>query len=391
MKTILLVDDETQILKSLLRLFIDTDYDIFTAENGEEALKILETEAIDLIISDMRMPAMDGYQLLYKVKEKYPKVIRIILSGQADEEIVLKAIQKNIAKIYVFKPWDNDEFMNMVDQIFETEVIFESKDLMLLINNLENLPTIASSYQKIIKMIEDEIAINDISKEIERDQSISTQVLRIANSAYYQVKTGAVRQAVLFLGLQNIKNITLATSIISPVGISAEGKGQIEELWEHSFLTNKLLIYIFRSHLHKELPEIASSAGLLHNIGVVLMLNYLSEDYMLLMENAEIKGLNLLQSEQELFKLTHQEAGGYLLRCWGIPFPIVEAALFHHHPLDEKIINKELVVAVHIAQKYAWDIMEKQQLTEFYPEVFEKLGLDQQRFESDISEWKPNL
>jgi len=374
MKTILLVDDETQILKSLLRLFIDTDYDIFTAENGEEALKILETEAIDLIISDMRMPAMDGYQLLYKVKEKYPKVIRIILSGQADEEIVLKAIQKNIAKIYVFKPWDNDEFMNMVDQIFETEVIFESKDLMLLINNLENLPTIASSYQKIIKMIEDEKAINDISKEIERDQSISTQVLRIANSAYYQVKTGAVKQAVSFLGLQNIKNITLATSIISPVGISAEGKGQIEELWEHSFLTNKLLIYIFRSHLHKELPEIASSAGLLHNIGVVLMLNYLSEDYMLLMKNAEIKGLNLLQSEQEVFKVTHQEAGGYLLRCWGIPFPIVEAALFHHHPLDEKIINKELVAAVHIAQKYAWDIMG-----------------NQQKFENDLSEMKSIL
>jgi len=147
MKRILFVDDEVQILKSLTRLFIDTDYDVLTAESGAEALKVLENEEVNLVVSDMRMPNMDGYQLLCKVREKYPKILRVILSGYADEKIVFKALQQNISKLYLFKPWNNDLLLKLVEQIFETEDLLSNSDLLLLINNIEELPTIASSFQ----------------------------------------------------------------------------------------------------------------------------------------------------------------------------------------------------------------------------------------------------
>ncbi len=107
MKKIPIVDDEVQILKALSRVFFDTDYAIFTAESGQAALSLLEQHEIDLVISDMRMPLMDGYELLSKVKETYPDIIRIILSGYADESTVFKAILHNIAKFYLLKPWHN--------------------------------------------------------------------------------------------------------------------------------------------------------------------------------------------------------------------------------------------------------------------------------------------
>ena len=88
MKKVLLVDDEVQILKALIRVFIDCEYDVFTAENGKDALEILERQEVDLIISDMRMPDIDGYELLSRVKELYPNIIRIILSGFSDERII---------------------------------------------------------------------------------------------------------------------------------------------------------------------------------------------------------------------------------------------------------------------------------------------------------------
>ncbi|MDK2807566.1 MAG: hypothetical protein PWP24_299, partial [Clostridiales bacterium] len=98
-KTILLVDDERPILKAFQRIFMDTDYEILTANSAMEALGLLTSNKVHMIISDMRMPEMDGYELLEKVKLLYPSIIRIILSGYSDETAVLRALQRNLAKL----------------------------------------------------------------------------------------------------------------------------------------------------------------------------------------------------------------------------------------------------------------------------------------------------
>lgn len=384
MKRILFVDDEVQILKSLSRLFLDTEYDVRTADSGENALKVLESEDIDLIVSDMRMPFMDGYQLLNIVRNKYPKILRIILSGYADEKIVHKALLYNICKIYIMKPWNNESLIKLIDNIFQTEKMLTNKDLLQLINNLEQLPTIHASYQRVIAMIEKDEEITEISREIERDPSISIKVLQIANSAFYGVKTGSVKQAVTYLGLQNIRSIVLTTSIMDTLGVSGIGMDYLEKLWKHAFLTNRILHYIYEKCLHKKIPDTFSSAGLLHNIGIIFMLKSFSGNYLKLMKRAEIQKLDLIDVEQVEYKATHQETGGYLLQWWDLPFPIVEAALFHHKPLDENIVNTELVICVHISQKYAWEIMKGPQLTRIYPEVFERIGLLQDEFEESL-------
>lgn len=386
LKRILFVDDEIQILKSLSRLFIDKEYDVVTAENGEDALKILESQEINLIVSDMRMPNMDGYQLLSKVREKYPKILRVILSGYADETITFRALQQNIAKLYMFKPWKNDMLIKLVEQIFETEDLLSHSDLLLLINNIEELPTIQSSYQRIIGMIEkDTDHLTEIAREIERDLSISTKVLHIANSAFYGVKTGSIKQAVTYLGLQNIRNLILATSIMDSISVTGVGMDFAQKVWEHAFLTNKILFFIFEKCLKKKMSELANSAGLLHNIGIVFMLKFFSKNYINFVNKTVDEGFVFIELEKAEFKVTHQETGGYLLRWWDLPFPIVEAALYHHNPFDERIVNSELVIGVHIAQKYAWDMMEISQMTGFHSEAFERIGLKQSEFEEKLN------
>lgn len=180
MKKILIVDDEVQILKALIRLFMDTDYDIVAANSGEEALKILEQQQFNMIISDMKMPYMDGYELLKRVKELYPKTVRIILSGYSDEKVVFHALQKNIARLYVFKPWKNEELIQVVSQLLQTEDILNNSHLLKLINNIENLPTIKTTYQRILNLINEDTDISAISSEIERDISIAAKILNVA-------------------------------------------------------------------------------------------------------------------------------------------------------------------------------------------------------------------
>jgi len=120
-KTILFVDDEKQILRALKRLFLRSENRILLAEGGKQALEILATEKVDMMITDMRMPEMDGHELLIEVKKKYPEIIRIALSGYTAKKVVLSALDKNLAKIYLLKPWNNDEIKQTIDGLFTFE------------------------------------------------------------------------------------------------------------------------------------------------------------------------------------------------------------------------------------------------------------------------------
>jgi CheY-like chemotaxis protein len=120
-RTILFVDDEAPILKSIRREFFDTEFTTFFASSGKEALKLLrENMNIDVIVSDLMMPEMNGYELLKSVKELYPNIIRIVLSGYAEEDVVLKCINENIALMYINKPWERNEFIETINSLFES-------------------------------------------------------------------------------------------------------------------------------------------------------------------------------------------------------------------------------------------------------------------------------
>ncbi len=138
-RKILFVDDEEQILKSLRRIFFKSEYNCFFASSGKEALVYLKEYNMDLIISDIRMPVMNGFELLEKVKKHYPNVIRMALSGYSDRSDVITAIEKNLAKVYLHKPWDNKELRYIISSIFELEDTIQDKGLFELFNNLESI------------------------------------------------------------------------------------------------------------------------------------------------------------------------------------------------------------------------------------------------------------
>ena len=113
--TILCVDDEASILRSLQRLFHRKTYQVLVAESAQQALLLLQKYSVNLIISDMRMPEMDGVQLLQQVAQLTPETYRIIISGYADFESTVDAI--NLGKIHNFinKPWNNNELVSAVE------------------------------------------------------------------------------------------------------------------------------------------------------------------------------------------------------------------------------------------------------------------------------------
>lgn len=119
--TILLVDDEENILKSLKRLLRKDGYEILIANSGQEALDLLEKNRVQVVLSDQRMPNMTGSELLEKVRQLYPETVRMILSGYADFESVVDAI--NNGKIFRFlnKPWNDEDIRENVKSAFEKQ------------------------------------------------------------------------------------------------------------------------------------------------------------------------------------------------------------------------------------------------------------------------------
>jgi len=108
-RIVLFVDDEEQILKSLKRGLVNEPYKTLFANSGKEALEILEKEEVHVLVTDMRMPGMTGLELLKIVREKYPGIIRMVLSGYTQVTTLLTAINQGEIFKYITKPWKLDE------------------------------------------------------------------------------------------------------------------------------------------------------------------------------------------------------------------------------------------------------------------------------------------
>lgn len=137
-RTILCVDDEPNILSSLKRLFRPTGHRVLTAESGESALAMLETESIDLIISDMRMPVMNGAELLRQARLRQPHATRVLLTGYADMASTVAAINDGQIYRYIAKPWQDEDVLILIKDIFERQALQAEKDRLEALTQRQN-------------------------------------------------------------------------------------------------------------------------------------------------------------------------------------------------------------------------------------------------------------
>lgn len=382
MKNIIFVDDEIQILKTLGRIFIDSGYQVFLVESAEAALKILREHPADMVVTDMRMPGMDGIELLKIIRQKYPNTVRIILSGYTDGSEIVHTLKCNLARAYIFKPWDNDELVRVIKQNLEDNDPKLPKEIISYINNLEQLPAINKRYQSILEAIRLDKDVAAISAEIEKDQIVTAKVLQVVNSAYYGIKTGSVKKALSFLGIKDLQDLALSMEIINCISAKNTLCKVTERIWNHAYITNKLQHLIQHSFLKAKSNHFDTTAGLLHKLGIIFMIKYYAKEYLELHEKAITgSGLYLYQMEREKYGFDHSDLSEYLLKWWNAPAQIVEAAAHYTSPNEEGIENKDLVHIIHIAQHYACELTNDAQYCALQPEAFVQLGIDKTAFE----------
>lgn len=194
--SLLFVDDEPSILSSLKRLFRPQGYQILTAESAAAALEILAKEKIDLIISDMRMPEMDGARFLEQARLRWPETIRILLTGYADIESTIAAINQGQIYRYINKPWDDNEIVLIVREALERRRLELENSRLNSVVEAQN-----AELRELNAGLEQKVA--------ERTAELNKAITYV-KSAHNRLKTGFVNTVQAFSGLTEMRGKNLS-------------------------------------------------------------------------------------------------------------------------------------------------------------------------------------
>ncbi|GAU77942.1 HDOD domain-containing protein [Fusibacter sp. 3D3] len=389
MNSLLLVsNDEVFGIKFNNRLSHDV-YDLSMTSTFEEAKVQLAQKDYRMVLVDLS-DENEIEVLLSFLKLKYPKVIRLAVMNASTSMDYYMPKQQNSAQMSWKKNIDHEELFIIIDKVIAIDEQVKNSELVNLVSNFKHLPTVPEIYHQLNLLIQENASVEEIALKLEEDPAVTSNILKMANSAFYNAKTGSIRQAIMYIGLINVKNIILTNAVFGNDGLPPKTR-QLH--WEHVSLTNKILNAMYFELLGKKLNNNISSVGLLHDIGSIVLMSNFPREFNKIVEivNSQ-EGVNINSVEKEMIGFNHEELGGHLLDLWGLPFPIIEAALYHHEPFCDQVINKELVISMHIANYYAWKYMNNNHYQQnLDAKAFSELGITQKMFDVFFENLKRKL
>ena len=358
MKRILFVDDEPKVLEGLQRMLRPQrkQWEMVFANSGAEALAVLEAAPFDVIVSDMRMPEMDGAALLEQVQKRFPGVIRMVLSGYFEMEMAMRAVP--VAHQYLAKPCDPEKLRDAIERACGYAAILTDEAARRVVGAIGRLPTLPRTCTALMEALRNpDVAIEEIGRIIEQDVGMTAKVLQLVNSAFFGLlqEVTTVRTAVSHLGLDVLKQLVLSVEIFRTFHPQQQLPGfSIETFQNHSRLAAAIAA---RLPAPKKTVAEAVVAALLHDTGKLVLASRLPGPFQTALETSAREGRPLPEVEKELTGTGHAEIGAYLLALWGLPLPIVDAVCRHHHPAvaAERGPGLDVLALTHLADALAFE------------------------------------
>ena len=349
---ILFVDDEAPVLDGLRRMLrpMRHQWSFRFALSGEEALDILSAEGADVLVTDMRMPGMSGGELLGRVMQEYPQVIRIVLSGHSDMEYVLQSVLP--AHQYLSKPCSHEELQRVIQKCLDLNKLVGSENIRKIVTGIHKLPAMPRLYREIMAEIDSlEPSVQKVGRIIASDAAMSVKTLQLVNSSFFGF-AGSIscpERAVALLGLNIVRPLILSLHIFSRCDSNMLPHLYLDRLWRHSLVTAKLSQGIaWIQGVSRREAEAFYIAGFLHDFGKIIFITEFKELYSKVLDRVRQGQGRVCQVEMELMGITHAEVGAYLTGLWGLPLSVAEAIAFHHVPHRAEQTFRPLV-AVHVA------------------------------------------
>lgn len=358
MKRVLFVDDDANVLAGLrrtLRVMRD-EWEMDFVESPVEALESFADKGFDVIVSDMRMPDMDGAELLRQVQQRYPESVRIILSGDSNAEMIMRSIGS--AHQYLAKPCEPDKLKSTIQRAYVLKDLVTNESIGRIVSGIGELPTGSSNYREIAACLEDPRAsLSDIRSIVAKDVGMTAKVLQLVNSAFFGISepVTSVENAVNLLGRDTIRTLVLSHGMFSRYGDLGTSGLSSEVLWHYSAKCAAIAKVVSEAEgMSPATVDEAFVSGMLHDVGKLVLASEKPEQYAEVLRRVGGQESPSDEVELEIFGATHGEVGAYLIGLWGLPDSIVEAVAFHEKPAQ---CNSHfgLFGVVHVASKLAMD------------------------------------
>ena len=215
---VLCVDDEARVVEGLVP-HLRKEYDVRTALSGAAGLQVLkEMGGAAVVLSDMRMPGMDGAELLERVSERWPQTIRIVLSGYAEPQQALRLVP--VAHQYLSKPCDAKRLVSAIERCMQLHSLLPHPNLRALAGRVRMLPVMPRVYASLRDLLgHDNATMQQIAELVTADPVISAKILQMATSAFFRLARPItnIDQAVSYLGIAAMRNLVTAPPVIIPL------------------------------------------------------------------------------------------------------------------------------------------------------------------------------
>lgn len=324
---VMFVDDESRVLSGIERALImqDIEWECRFASSGQQALSMLEEKPTDVVISDMRMPFMDGAELLSHVRERWPGTIRIILSGYSDPEATARMLA--VAHRFVSKPCDTTALVGMVNNTLTLRDMLEDPSVIDIVGHTNHLPTASGVFVEVCHLLtHTDSDTRQITKLLSRDPALCAKILQLANSTYFSRGSPItdIGNAIAHLGLEQVKLLLLASQVFS----GAKTDPYIAQLQQNALLASTLAAHISGRQ------SVAQAAALLANVAQLI---------------PEMRKPHAEAESSDNTTTLNAVVSAYLLSLWGLPIDIVEAVAYHATPSRATETHFSVIGAVHVA------------------------------------------
>jgi HD-like signal output (HDOD) protein len=356
-RRILFVDDDAQLLSGLskaLRKHRDRWTMVF-AGSGEAALAEVRLAGFDVVVSDMRMPGMDGAALLASIREHDPTTIRMILSGFSDRNAIVRALP--VAHQFFNKPCDLQELSAAIDRACDLRVMFDSGSLRAVIGQLDALPAAPGVYHELAAMIGHADATAEVvAAVVERDVGLCARVLQVASSSFFgsEHPVRSIVEAVTCIGIEMVGGLALASHALGASGDRLPPEFSLAELQHHSLM-------VARTARELASPAAAADAfiaGLVHDIGEIVIATALPATHAAITAQVRamgatgpmrVPGATRSAVERRVLGTSHAELGADLLGLWGLPLAIIDAVAHQHDQAEAPTPVAAALHAAHLA------------------------------------------
>ena len=328
---VLFVDDEAAILEGLRAVLRPQrrEWEMVFALGGPAGLLEVEGSKFDVVVTDMRMPVVDGAALLTRVKELQPHAVRLVLSGQTDPQTALKSVFT--AHQFLAKPCDIEKLRSVVRRCCDLNTLLFADELKSLAGDVSVLPAAPTTYLAISRALANpNSSIADVARIVEREPTLCAKVLQVVNSAFFGLPraVSSVSQAATYLGTLALRDLSLAMEAMSTLH---PGKGALGATSYSAFQVNALGVGLLGRRwfaTERRKADDAFVAGMLRDMGHLVLAT----------------GASSANDDSD----QHAAVSAYLLGLWGIPHSVLEAVAFHEHPERVDHDSLEVVDVVHL-------------------------------------------